>query len=474
MFLGLSRGFWVTLATIVAVTAATIVLVPLYRVALLGSGFMAQTLCAGIFVSGRDADDVMAQELSGPEFELLTYFRAAPDTKAKSVTASAYGFATQTAIFRDGLGCTLVHDKSEADLRAQAAGLFPAHNTSDSEAEWPLGEQVAAWVAPEDVNGEAIDKAIDAIFSEPDPAHPRRTRALVVVHGGRIVAERYAPGFDAHTPLIGWSMAKTAINALVGMRVKDGELALSDDALMPQWRAKDDPKRAITLDDLMRMTSGLAFGEDYDSDLSDIAQMLYVQGNAARFAASKPLIHKPGTVWSYSGGTTNIIAAVLRGSFADERDYLRFPHTRLFGPLGITSAVFEPDASGIFVGASFLFASARDWARLGLLFLRDGMWQGQRLLPEGWVAYSLKPTRQSPGDQYGAQVWLKLPKSPGYGEPPMPTDAYYMLGYEGQVVAMVPSHDLLIVRLGLTRKGGDWDTARDLAPLVNAFSKHPR
>ncbi len=255
---------------------------------------------------------------------------------------------------------------------------------------------------------------------------------------------------------------------------EDGELALSDDALMPQWRAKDDPKRAITLDDLMRMTSGLAFGEDYDSDLSDIAQMLYVQGNAARFAASKPLIHKPGTVWSYSGGTTNIIAAVLRGSFADERDYLRFPHTRLFGPLGITSAVFEPDASGIFVGASFLFASARDWARLGLLFLRDGMWQGQRLLPEGWVAYSLKPTRQSPGDQYGAQVWLKLPKSPGYGEPPMPTDAYYMLGYEGQVVAMVPSHDLLIVRLGLTRKGGDWDTARDLAPLVNAFSKHPR
>jgi CubicO group peptidase (beta-lactamase class C family) len=294
------------------------------------------------------------------------------------------------------------------------------------------------------------------------------------VHGGRIVAERYAPGFDATMPLIGWSMTKTMTNVLVGLRVKDGAIALQDNALLPQWRGEDDPRRAITLNELMRMTSGITFDESYSNDLSDVAQMLFVQGNAAAFAASKPLAHEPGAYWHYSSGTTNIIAGVLRETFANERDYLRFPQERLFGLLGMRTAVLQPDAAGGFIGSSFLYASARDWARLGLLFLRDGMWGGKRLLPEGWVGYSLTPTKQSPQDQYGAQVWLKLPEDPGLGEPPMPDDAYYMLGYNEQVVAIVPSRDLVIVRLGLTPEGGDWHTARDLAPLVNAFPMRER
>ena len=468
MRLGLSRSFWLMLATIVLVTAGAIVLPRVYRVALLGSGYMAQTLCAGVFVSGRSMDDLMAEDLSGPGLELLSFFQPTLDHDAETVSASAYGIAAQTAIYRDGLGCTLLHGAEEKSLRAQAAGLFPAP-APRTDAEWPAGEHVTASPLPADVDGAALAKAIDAIFAEPDPAHPRNTRALVVVHGGRIVAERYAPGFDADTALIGWSMSKTVTNALVGMRVKDGALALRDEALMPEWRGKDDPRRAIRLDELMRMTSGLVFDESHDNFLSDVAQMLFVQGNAAAFAALKPLAHQPGTHFSYSSGTTNIIAGVLRETFADERAYLRFPRERLFEPLHMRSAVLEPDASGTFIGCSFLYASARDWARLGLLFLRDGVWQGKRLLPEGWVAYSLEPTLQSPEDEYGAQVWLKLPESAELGEPPMPEDAYYMLGYDEQVVAIVPSRDLVVVRLGLTQAGGDWDNAQDLAPLVNAF-----
>jgi CubicO group peptidase (beta-lactamase class C family) len=469
MRLGLSRNFWLMLAVIVLVTAAGIGLPRLYRVALLASGYMAQTVCTGVFVSGRAFDDVLAQDLTGPGFGLAAFFQPSANAKTGSATVSALGIAEQTSLHRDGLGCTLTHGKTPAALRAEADGLFPPVPPSNADAEWPVGSRVTPAPWPYDVDRSAVMTAIDAIFSEPDPARPRGTRALVVVHDGRILLERYADGFDAHMPLIGWSMSKTAINALVGIRVKDGAIKLDDTALLPEWRAADDPRRAITLNELMRMTSGLAFQEDYGSDLSDVAQMLFVQGNAARFAASMPLAHAPGTYFSYSSGTTNVIAGVLRETYASERDYLRFPHDRLFAPLGMTSAALAPDAAGTFVGSSFLYASARDWARLGLFYLRDGVWRGQRLLPAGWLAYSLRPTPQSPENEYGAQMWLKLPKSPGLGEPPMPDDGFYMVGYQGQAVAMLPSRDLVIVRLGLTPDSGDWDTARDLAPLVKAF-----
>src|SRR5262249_27057593 len=157
-----------------------------------------------------------------------------------------------------------------------------------------------------------------------------------------------------------------------------------------------------------------------------------------------------------------------RQHFADTGEYLRFPRQQLFQPLGMSSAVLEPDEAGTFVGSSFQYASARDWARLGLLYLQDGVWQGRRLLPEGWVSYSLTPTPQAPDGRYGAHIWLKLPQSPGFGEPAMPEDAYYMLGHDQQIMAVIPSRDLVIVRLGLTRGEGAWDHARDLAPILRA------
>jgi hypothetical protein len=222
------------------------------------------------------------------------------------------------------------------------------------------------------------------------------------------------------------------------------------------------------------MSSGLAFDESYDDPLADVTEMLFATGDMAKFAASKPLVHPPGSSWAYSSGTSVIISGVLRTTFAAERDYLGYPRERLFGPLGMRSAVLEPDASGTLVGSSLLYASARDFARLGLLYLRDGVWQGERILPEGWVDYTLTPAKHAPDASYGAQMWLKLPESEAYGEPPMPEDAYYFLGHEEQIIAIIPSRDLVIVRLGLTETGGDWDHARDLAPIVNAFPPKDR
>jgi CubicO group peptidase (beta-lactamase class C family) len=250
------------------------------------------------------------------------------------------------------------------------------------------------------------------------------------------------------------------------MRVHDGAVGTSNAKLLPEWCDEGDARGDITLDQLLRMTSGLAFDEGYGSNASDVAQMLFAKESAGRFAAEMPLVAPPGTHWNYSSGTSNIIQLILHNGFGGERDYLRFPRERLFAPLGMRSALIEPDASGTFVGSSLMYASARDWARLALLFAQNGIWQGKPLLPPDWVAHSLIPTPEAPAKEFGAHVWLKLPESEWAT---LAEDAYYLLGFEQQIVAIIPSRDLFIVRLGLTRKGGAWDHARDLAPIVRAF-----
>ena len=467
------RSVWVGILLAALFTLGAVIASNLYPTAVLGSGFLAQLLCSSTFVSHRDPQAVVAEDMSGPGYELLSFFQWQVERDHQRVTASMFGLGRKAAIFREGLGCTLIVDTTEEELRAQADGGFPAPPMSDPDAPWPEGERVDLQGPLQDVDRGALEAAVDAAFAEPDPIHRRRTRALVVVHGGRIVAERYAPGFDATMPLIGWSMAKMATNALVGIAVQNGKLDLADKELLPEWRGNGDSRRDITLDQLLRMTSGLSFNEDYEDHSSDVIQMLFVKGDKAGFAASKPLQYSPGSHWSYSSGTSNIIARILGQRFTEKRDYLRFPREQLFEPLGMRSAVLEPDEAGTFVGSSFMYASARDWARLGLLFLHDGVWQGRRLLPEGWVRYGLTPTQGAPDARYGAHIWLKLPQSPGLGEPPMPEDAYYMLGHDQQIVAIVPSRDLVIVRLGLTREESAWNHARDLAPIVHAVPPSP-
>ncbi len=462
----LRRKIWFWGLPALGLLAAVVILAPpLYRMAWVGAGFIAQRLCSETFIAKRPAAVLFDEDLSGPGYELLRFFGSDIDHGRKRASASLLGIGGQTSIYRDGLGCTRLAGEDETALRAETPHL-PAPPPAEKATLWPEGERIAP--LPDSVDAAALNAAIDAVFAEPNADAPRRTRALVVVHGGRIVAERYAEGFGAEVPMIGWSMTKTALNALIGLRIKDGKLATTQASLLPEWRSKDDQRAKITLDALLTMTSGLAFDESYGDTDSDVVQMLFGSGDMARYAAAKPLLSPPGSEWHYSSGTSLILARALRDSFASEDDYLAFPRRRLFDPLGMRSAVLEIDASGTFVASSFLYASPRDWARLGLLYLRDGVWNGERLLPEGWVQYSLTPATLSDG-RYGAHLWLKLPQSDALGEPPMPEDAFYMLGHDEQIVAIVPSRDLVIVRLGLTRKGGDWDPAREIGPIVGAF-----
>ena len=251
----------------------------------------------------------------------------------------------------------------------------------DPEAPWPRGEQVDLTSLGQGVDATKLDAAVEAAFAEPASAHRRNTRALVVVHGGRIVVERYAPGFDAKMPLLGWSMTKAALNALVGLRVKDGKLDLADKALLPQWRGEGDKRRDISLDNLLRMSSGLAQRETMTTRSPTLLKCCSVAGDQARFAAAKnPVRLRQLALFRWHLGDhcphpARDIRNRGRLSPLSARASVR-------EPLGMKSAILEPDASGTFAASSFLYATARDFARLRLLFLQDGMWEGNALLPD--------------------------------------------------------------------------------------------
>ncbi|WP_038710136.1 serine hydrolase domain-containing protein [Burkholderia sp. lig30] len=437
----------------------------LSRLAPIGTAYAAKTLCSGVFVSGRPAATVIDEDIMAGVHPLLKLVDASVDAPRRLARASFVGLAVREAVFRPGLGCTL-------SLGALDAAL-PAGNGAASNPPLPQRAAAVAVAAPPGVDARKLKAAIDSAFAEPNPAEPRRTRAVVVMYRGHVIAERYAPGITADMPLLGWSMTKSVTGALAGVLVKEGKLAVGASALLPEWSANGDVRARITLDELLRMTSGLQFNEDYDDPLSDVAVMLFTQADASGFAANKPLVSPPGTRWRYSSGTTAILARVLYDALAEpEADYLQFPRRALFAPLGMRTAVFEPDAAGMLASASFMYASARDWARFGQFLLQDGTWAGKRLLPDGWVRYMTRATPQAPRQDFGAHLWVKVPEpfnshlSPA---PALPRDAFHAAGHEGQFVSVIPSRQLVVVRLGLTRPESAWDHEAFLARVLEAF-----
>jgi CubicO group peptidase (beta-lactamase class C family) len=317
-----------------------------------------------------------------------------------------------------------------------------------------------------------LDDVIDRAFLEPDRLHQRRTRAVIVVHHGRIVGERYAAGIGPQTALVGWSMTKSVVNALVGILVKQGRISIAAPAPVPEWQQPGDPRGQITLDQLLRMSSGVAFDEGRTNLLSDSIRML-TSGDVAAYAIGKPLAAAPGRRWRYSSGTTNIIARVIRTVVADDREYWMLPRRLLFDRIGMTGAVIETDAAGTFVGSSFMYATARDWARFGMLYLQDGTWNGERILPEGWVDYTQSRAPADATGRYGAHFWLEIPPEYRGRGASLPGDAFHAAGYEAQFVTIVPSRNAVIVRLGVTRYHDAWDHATFVHDVLAALPPGP-
>jgi CubicO group peptidase (beta-lactamase class C family) len=304
-------------------------------------------------------------------------------------------------------------------------------------AEWPEGELPAPVAA-------RLTPLLDFAFSDPAPDLLGETHAFLAVQGGRIVAERYWRDHDPDTTHHSWSQAKSMTQALIGILVREGKIDIHAPADVPEWQGTDDPRRVITLDQLLRMSSGLKFAEDYvDAGVSDVIEMLFGSGkdDVAAYAAKSPLVHPPGTVWSYSSGTTNIVArCAARALGAWGHAFRDFMLRELFDAIGMASATPKFDAAGTFIGSSFCYCTVRDFARFGLLYLRGGVWDGRRILPEGWVDYARTPTPVPPTEElgYGAHWWLGM-AGPG---------SFSANGYEGQYTLIVPDLDLILVRNG--------------------------
>ncbi len=434
-----------------AVTLCGFALYYAWALVSIGAAYKAKILCSGVFVSHRAPQSIFDTDLAGDYASLLRRLNTKIDYGAKQVTVNFLGLLKRQALYRPGLGCTLSYDTP--------GGIYRSAETAAPIAASPMPEKYS----------HRYNAALAWAFSEPDPTNLRRTRAVIVLYNGQIVAERYAPGFAKETPLIGWSMTKAVMNALIGIMVKEGKLALGKPVPVPEWQEPGDLRRKITLEQLLHMSSGLHFAEDYKNPLKDVIWMLLGVPDMGAYAARKALTAEPGTKWSYSSGSTNIISRAMRQVLGDG-NYRDFPRRALFQPLGMSSAIIEQDASGTFVGASFMYATARDWAKFGQLYLQDGLWEGRRLLPEGWVKFTATPAPRSPDGEYGAHFWRKLPKEFRSAEHAkyVPSDAFHAVGHEGQFVSIIPSRRLVVVRLGVTRHPSAWQQDRFLNLVIGA------
>lgn len=400
------------------------------------TGYPAKYLCSAVFVSGRAQEEVEGLDL---HFSFIKYTNNVVDFKDSSVTSS-FLWGKSKAIYRKGFGATLVRGVSEEELRkVKFPDTTPLSYHPDTTM-WPLGN-----VVPETdttIDQAALEEITDRLMD--DDGYNGHAFAFMVLHKDIPVVEAYQPEYNASTRFLSWSMAKSFTNALVGIMVMDRKLDINNPVGLSEWQ--NDERSKITLNDLMQMQSGLKWNEDY-GNRSDVTVMLYCEPDFAKFTYDQQADFPAGTKWYYSSGSVNVVTYLMRKAIGNDADYYRFAKTRLFDPIGMPDAVFEVDAAGTQVGSSYLYATARDYARFGLLCLNDGMFNGQRILPEGWMKYTTTPASDSKGS-YGSLFWLNRSKY----YPAAPEDMFSCNGHDGQQIFMIPSKDLVIVLLGYSPK----------------------
>lgn len=422
--------------------------VVLYQPLMVASGFASKEICSGTFVSGLNPDQVYT-DMVKPEGAMkyisrLIHFNV--NREKHEVTTTIAGLYKTQAVYSEEIGCMLVHRPEDVTLAATAEFNSPLG---------PLNSQAPEIAGPDVVEpeNEQLRTALDRAFADHEQPPYIRTQAIVVVKNGKVVAERYAPGIGVNTQLSGFSATKSVTNALIGLLVKKGKLTVDQSAPIAAWQNEQDPRHTITIDQLLRQTSGLALKQT-SSGFDPAARMIFIERDMAGFAEDAELAATPGSQWAYTDGHYILLSRIIRDTVGGQAlDVRQFAQHELFGPIGMKSMTLEFDATGTPNGAMSMLATARDWARFGLLYLNDGMAGTDRVLPKGWVKYSSSQTLNT---GYGAGFWINratignAPYGLPWGLPDVPRDAFFAMGNMGQHVVIVPSQHLVVVRLGMS------------------------
>ncbi|MFH0761021.1 MAG: serine hydrolase [Bacteroidota bacterium] len=418
------------------------------------TGYSAKNLASGLFVAGRTQESLENTDLN---FSFIKYNKNKIDWDKKEVRSS-FLWHRSKAIYIDGYGCSLVNDFKKDEMLNRPYQKVKIIPENQDTIPWPAGDLIAGSI-PAGVNMDKLNAAISKAFADTIPH--KGTFAVMVVYKGQPIVEKYKTGLSSENRFLSWSMAKSVTNALTGILVKEGKLDINKPIGFAEWQ--NDDRKNITINNLMHMNSGLAWNEDYGNQ-SDVNNMLHKEGDFGTFTLNKSLESPIGTVWNYSSGTTNIVSLIIRQTIGNDSEYYAFPRNALFNKIGMRSAICEVDASGTFVGSSYIYASIRDYARFGLLYLNNGNWLGEQILPEGWAEFSATEAKGSDG-QYGAFFWIN--KS-GIFYPDVPRDMYCCRGHDGQYIYIIPSKQLVVVRTGFSKKG-TFDLNEFLSEIANSF-----
>lgn len=418
------------------------------------TGYSAKNMASAHYIDGRTIQNVQNTD---NDFDLVRDAALTLNEEEKSASATIYSLKSRKAIYRDGLGVTLITD----DFDVNQPYLRPKRNLTPKNLPFPYGNLEAADTVFDYIDYKKLESAIANAFDS-NGIKEKRTRSVLVVHKDKIIGEKYIDGFDKNSKILGWSMTKSITATYFGILQQHGKMDITQAAPIASW--KKDKRKAITINDLLHMNSGLEWEEDY-TKICDVTKMLYLDKDMAKAQALKPLIGKPNETWYYSSGTTNLLSGILRKQFPSHQAYLDFWYESLIDKIGMHSMLVETDMAGNYVGSSYSWATTRDWSKFGLLYLHKGNWNGEQIFDEGWAKYVATPTNTSDG-LYGGHFWLNA----GGALPDVPKDLYYCGGFQGQRVFIIPSLDLVIVRMG-TSPEGSFDFNGFLKEVIGSFKK---
>lgn len=399
------------------------------------TGFAAKSVCSCTFEDQRKLSVIEAEDNN---IDPVYLAKNVINFEDKSVTSTFFGLKKRKAIYKVGIGCILLPE----DIRVNSQEIFqPKRTIIKNDLPFPYGNSAPQKVTFKNIDNDKLQQAVNNAF-DLNNEKVKKTRAVLVVYKDQIVAEKYAAGFDKNSKLLGWSMTKSITSAVIGVLEKQAKINVNQNNLFKEWQ--NDERSKITLNNLLQMNSGLEWIEDYNT-ISDVTKMLYIDDDMTKTQLDKSFVGKPNNNWNYSSGSTNLLSKFIRNQFKTHQEYLDFWYTELIDKIGMSSMIIETDLRGNYVGSSYAWATIRDWTKFGLLYLHKGNWNGAQILNESWIDYTVTPTNSSDG-VYGAQFWLNTAGK----YPSAPKDMFSCDGYQGQHIFIIPSKELVIVRMGLT------------------------